>query len=86
MEQQLAKEAKGKKAILLMGAEPVNFFTAKKYGVKEVTSLRIESETSFSAPVILASISPAEASRKGIGEFRLSIKRFANALDEEDIL
>jgi uracil-DNA glycosylase len=85
MEAQLSKEAKGKKAILLMGAEPVNFFTAGKYGVKEVTSLRIESETSFSAPVIMASVSPSEAFRKGIGELRLALKRFANALEQEGI-
>ncbi len=86
MEQQLCKEAKGKKGILLMGAEPVNFFTARKYGVKEVTSLRIESEASFSAPVIMASVNPGEASRKGIGELRLALKRFANALEKEGIL
>jgi hypothetical protein len=86
MEQQLCKEAKGKKGILLMGAEPVNFFTAKKYGVKEVTGLRIESETSFSAPVIMASVNPSEAFRKGIGELRLALKRFASALEKEGIL
>jgi uracil-DNA glycosylase len=85
MEQELTKEAKGKKAILLMGAEPVNFFTGGKYGVKEVTSLRIESETVFSAPIILASLNAAEASRKGVGELRLSLKRFSNALEKEGL-
>lgn len=86
MEAQLAKEAKGKKAILLMGAEPVNYFSGRKLGVSEVTSLRIESETSFSAPVIMASVNPSEAFRKGIGELRLALKRFANALEQEGIL
>ena len=85
MEQQLTKEAKGKKAILLMGAEPVKFFTAGQYGVKELTSLRIESETAFTAPVIVASVNPSETHRGGIGELRLAIKRFSNALKEEGL-
>ena len=85
MEQQLTKEAKGKKAILLMGAEPVKFFTAGQYGVKELTSLRIEPETAFTALVIMASVNPSETHRGGIGELRLAIKRFSDALKEEGL-
>lgn len=86
MEKQLTEEAKGKKAILLLGAEPVSFFTDRKYGISEVSSLRIESETSFSAKVILASVHPSEAFRGGVGELKLAFKRFATALQEENIL
>lgn len=76
-------EAKGKKAILLMGAEVVSTFT--QYKVSDVSGLQVDSPI-LSASIIYAMISPGLAIQRSLGEVRFAITQFVNRLYEERLL
>jgi uracil-DNA glycosylase family 4 len=74
------EEAKGKKAILLIGSDTVKYFTG--YSVKKVSGLCITSSY-LSAPIIMAMPNPAEVFKGGgMGEVRLSLEKFAKKVEE----
>ena len=76
-------EAKGKQAILLMGAETVQYFTG--YKVSNVSGLQVESNM-LSAPIIYAMVSPTIVySGKGLGEPRFAITNFFTHIQKEGI-
>lgn len=79
------EEAKGRQAILLVGSDVVTTFTG--YKVMDVAGLQVESAL-LSAPIIYAMPNPALALQpgRGIGEVRLSIKKFASRLESEGLL
>lgn len=76
-------EAKGKKAILLMGADTVEAFT--EYKVSTVTGLQVDSAL-LSTPIIYAMVNPSLALAKGIGEVRQAIEKFVARLQKEGLL
>lgn len=82
--EQALEEAKGRKAILLVGSLVVETFTS--YKVSSVSGLQVESPM-LSAPIIFAMINPAIVFQpgKGIGEVRQAITKFAKKLEEEGI-
>lgn len=75
--QQVIKEAKGKKAILLIGSETVKFFCNK--AVSNVTGLKVTSPY-LSAPLIMACVQPATAFHGTVGELRLSLEKFVEEI------
>lgn len=76
-------EAKGKKAILLVGSDVVETFT--KYKVSEVSGLEVDSHI-LSAPIIYASVNPALSLHRGVGEVRFAITKFVNRLEKEGLI
>jgi len=70
-------EAKNKAIVILMGAQPVSAFTT--YSVLDVNGLWVKSDY-FSVPHILASISPAQALRTGLGELHFMFKQLHQGL------
>lgn len=76
-------EAKGKKAILLVGADVVETFT--KFKVSDVNGLQVDSHI-LSAPIIYALTSPALALHRGVGEVRFGIEKFVQRLEKEGLL
>lgn len=76
-------EAKGKKAILLVGSEVVEIFTG--YKVSDVTGLQVDSNV-LSAPIIYASVNPALAEHRGLGEVRNAIEKFVAILNKEGLI
>lgn len=76
-------EAKGKKAILLIGADTVSAFT--KFKVSDVTGLQVDSHI-LSAPIIYAMINPGLALHRSYGEVRFALTNFVNRLNEEGLL
>lgn len=80
---QVLEEAKGKKAILLVGSEVVEAFT--NYKVSDVSGLRVDSAV-LSAPLIMASVNPALAQHRGVGEVRHAIEKWARALEQERLI
>jgi len=75
------KEAKGRKAILLVGSDTVKYFCDK--GVTSVCGLQVKSPY-LSAPIIYATVNPASLfKRGGVGEVRLALKKFVNALEKK---
>lgn len=76
-------EAKGKKAILLVGADVVETFT--NYKVSDVSGLRVESAI-LSAPLLVAMVSPAMAMTRGVGEVRFAIGRWKYWLEKEKMI
>jgi len=71
-------EAKGRKAILLVGASTVKYFT--DWNVSDVAGLQVKSDY-LSAPIIVAMHNPAQAFHGSLGEIRLSIQKFGRLLD-----
>lgn|SRR5574341_134184 len=78
-------EAKGKKAILLVGSDTVSIFTS--YKVSDVSGLQVNSPV-LSAPLIMAMINPASAMvmGHGIGEVRFAIKKWKSLLEREGLI
>lgn len=74
-------EAKGKQAVVLVGAEPVEEFTG--LSASDVYGLQVESPT-FSAPVVFVLPKPEGVFVKGagIGELRLSVEKLGKVLDD----
>lgn len=75
--EQVMKEAKGRKAILLIGSDTVSFFCDEK--VSEVNGLEVKS-TYFSAPLLFACVQPATVFHGGLGEVRLSLSKFSQKI------
>ena len=74
-------EAKGKQAVILVGAEPVEEFTG--LSASDVYGLQVESPT-FSAPYIFVLPKPESVFVKGagLGELRLSIQKLERLLNK----
>jgi hypothetical protein len=83
MKKSLFAETRGKKAILLAGADVVKFFTG--YNVSEISGLQVESNK-LSASIIFASVDSTTAMSRGMGEIRFSIENFVRKMIEEDVL
>lgn len=79
------KDAKGKQAILLMGAEPVWHFCNER--VTTVTGLFLKSDM-LTAPIIMAMTNPAIVfqEKQTVGETRLALRKFIERLQKEKIL
>lgn len=77
--EKVMEEAKGKKAILLIGSEPVRFLADSS--VEAMNGLRVESDY-LSAPLIMGCVQPTTAFHGGVGEFRLAIEKFANSVKD----
>lgn len=75
--------AKGKKAILLVGSDTVETFTG--YKVSDVSGLQVESSV-LSASIIYASVNPALAQHRALGEVRFAIEKFVHKLEEKGLL
>ena len=76
-------EAKGKKAILLVGSDVVETFTTFK--VSDVTGLQVDSYI-LGSPIIYACVQPALALHRALGEVRHGITKFVTRLQEEGLL
>lgn len=76
-------EAKGKNAILLVGADTVETFT--EYKVSDVMGLQVDSSI-LSAPIIYAAPNPSLAEHRGVGEVRNAVEKFVKRLEEEGLL
>lgn len=76
-------EAKGRKAILLVGSDVVEAFT--DYKVSDVSGLQVDSSI-LSAPIIYAMVSPGLALHRAVGEIRFAIEKFVGRLQEEGLL
>ena len=72
-------EAKGRKAILLLGSDTVKYFCDD--AVSDVTGLQVKSHL-LSAPIIVACVQPATVCHQGVGELRNSLEKFAEHVDE----
>ena len=74
------KEAKGRKAILLVGSDTVKYFCDKS--VQAVCGLQVTSPY-LSADIIYATVNPASVfKRGGVGEVRLALTKFAEAVKD----
>jgi hypothetical protein len=76
-------EAKGKKAILLIGSDVVETFT--EYKVSDVSGLQVTSSV-LSAPIIYAMTSPALAMHRALGEIRHGVEKFVARLEKEGLV
>jgi len=77
--EQVIKESRNRKAILLLGSDTVSFFCDEK--VSEVSSLEVES-TYLSAPLIMACVQPATVFHQGLGELRLALRKFSEKVNK----
>lgn len=77
--QHAIREAKGRKAVLLVGSDVVKYFT--EHSVMDVCGLRVKSNF-ISAPIIMACINPAEVFHGSIGELRLALQKFSLAISD----
>jgi hypothetical protein len=75
------REAQGKRAIMLLGAKTVKYFTG--LSVDTVSSLRVRSQY-LKCENILAGVSPNAALSRTIGETRLICLRWSEMLNEID--
>ncbi len=87
MEQQeklVLEEAKGKRAILLVGAQAVAHFTG--YKVSDVNGLPLESGV-LSAPIIYPLVSPSSVlvAGQGLGEIRFGLGEFSARLKKDEV-
>lgn len=73
--QQVIKEARDKRVILLMGDEVVKYFVGKQ--ISKVCGLQVKSDY-LSCPHIFCCISPAQVFHRGhgVGEVRLALQKF----------
>ena len=81
---ELYAEMKGRKAVLLMGAEAVSHFTGEN--VSDVSSLRVDTlpkaqEMLPKGPIVYAIFNPAIALHDKLGEIRLGMERFGEAIN-----
>ncbi len=81
--QRALEEAKGKKAILLVGSDTVSTFT--RYKVSDVNGLQVDSSI-LSAPIIYAMVNPAMSLARSSGEVRLAIQKFIKRLEDEGLI
>lgn len=78
--EQVLREAKGKRVILLLGSDTVKYFTGKN--VSDVSGLRVTS-TMLSAPIIIAGFNPATVFHGAVGETKFYLKKFKEAVEEK---
>jgi hypothetical protein len=83
--EQVLEEAKGRKAILLIGSLTVETFT--EYKVSDVSGLQVDSAI-LSCPIIYAIVSPSMCltNGRGVGEIRNGLKKFSARLEKENLL
>ena len=72
------KECRGRKFVLLLGSEPVKYFTG--LGVMNVAGLVVTSEL-ITKPILFACPQAAIVFHGGCGEFRLSMEKFAKLVN-----
>lgn len=77
-------EAKGKKAVLLVGSEVVNQFT--DYTVSDVNGLEVDSPFFKKADLVMAMYNPAIVFHKTVGEVRLAVKRFSDEVIKRELI
>lgn len=75
---QVIKEAKGRKAILLIGSGTVKYFCDQN--VSDVSGLQVKSPY-LSASIIVACVQPTTVWHGGIGELRLSLEKFERLVE-----
>ncbi len=82
-EKLVLEEAKGKRAILLVGAQAVMHFTG--YKVSDVNGLPLESGA-LSAPIIYPLVNPSSVlvAGQGVGEIRFGLSEFAARLKKDE--
>lgn len=73
------KEAIGRKAILLIGADTAKYFCS--CSVEAYNGLLITSQY-LSAPIIMAMIQPTTVFKGGVGELRLALSKFVRQLEK----
>jgi len=76
--EQAIKEAVGRKAILLVGAETVKYFC--NCSVESYCGLKVTSQY-LSCENIYAIIQPTNVFKGGVGEFRLALSKFVRQLE-----
>lgn len=83
-EQLVLEEAKGKRVILLVGAQAVGHFTG--YKVSDVNGLPLESGA-LSAPIIYPLVNPSGVlvAGQGLGELRFGLSEFAARLEKDKL-
>lgn len=79
----IIKEAQGKKAILIMGKDPVNILLNKK--VSDIEGI-LTTSPYLSAPIIVGMQNPAVVFHGTVGETRLSLQKFVDACKKEGVL
>ena len=77
----VAKEAKGKDAILFLGDEGLKYFFGEDAKVTKLAGMRLESDL-FSADLIMCCVNPAWVFKRGngVGEMRFALRRFIEEL------
>lgn len=83
-EKLVLEEAKGKRAILLVGAQAVSHFTG--YKVTDVNGLPLGSGV-LSAPILYPLVSPSAVlvPGQGVGEIRFGLHEFADRLHKDRV-
>jgi len=83
--QEVIKEAKNKKAIIMMGAEPVQYFFSKP--VTDVCGLFLTTPL-LSCKIIIVSVNPAIVFQENstVGEMKLVFQKFFDRCKKEGIL
>lgn len=76
--EEAVKEAKGRKLILLIGADAVKTFTG--YNVSEVTGLVVPSK--YLSAKVMCMVQPTTVFKESLGEVRLSLKKFSKEVDK----
>ena len=80
---QMMKELQGRVAVLLMGTDPVNFFTG--HGSADLSGLDVTGMCQLmpkSVKLVVASVNPAQSLKGGAGEVRFAIQKFARLSKE----
>ena len=77
--EQVIKEAKGRKAILLLGSDVTEYFVGKP--VLSICGIQVKSPY-FSAPLVFACVNPAWVFKNNVGELRWALKKFVELLDK----
>ena len=81
---QLKQEMKGRKAVLILGSEPMGLFGLPS--VSEITGTLVNSiYIPSSVDVAMAMVNPAQALHDLLGETRYAIDKFALALQQHNI-
>lgn len=76
--QQLMLEAKGKKAILLIGSDTVSLLCDEK--VTDVCGLAVKSTYLKDVPLVMAVTNPAICFHRSVGETRLGLQKFSDKI------
>ena len=82
--EEVLREAKDRKIILLLGGDPVKLFVGKS--VMDLNGLMVESSLYFSCPVFCC-ISPGVVYKmgNGVGEIRFALTKFAKYVQENNL-